>query len=236
MEKENKLTYLLIGRRALFSDPVTRVGGEKQSYHIPTYSALKGITESIYWKPSITWEVLRVRVLNPIQFESSGIRPIKYNKASGNELAYYTYLKDVAYEVEVKFVFNENRPDLKDDWNEHKHYSMAKRALEKGGRRDIFLGTRECQGYVMPSDFGDNESYYDDKGTIPYGFQFHSFIYPDEDKMQANELKVSFFNSTMKNGVITFPRPEETGYIRSVRSMGKKDFVIGENMQIQGGE
>lgn len=54
-KKRNTIEYMVYGDYALFSDPVTRVGGEKTSYHIPTYEALKGITESIYWKPTIRW-------------------------------------------------------------------------------------------------------------------------------------------------------------------------------------
>ena len=50
MEKyRNTIEYQVYGDYALFADPVTRVGAEKSSYHIPTYEALKGITESIYW-------------------------------------------------------------------------------------------------------------------------------------------------------------------------------------------
>ena len=48
------------------------MGGEKTSYHIPTYEALKGITESIYWKPSIIWIVDAVRIMNPIQNGNKG--------------------------------------------------------------------------------------------------------------------------------------------------------------------
>ena len=47
----NQFAYKVWGRYALFSDPITRMGGEKLSYPIPTYQALKGITESLYWKP-----------------------------------------------------------------------------------------------------------------------------------------------------------------------------------------
>ncbi|NLI62482.1 MAG: type I-C CRISPR-associated protein Cas5 [Methanosarcinaceae archaeon] len=231
---ENKLTYLVHGRRALFSDPITRVGGEKFSYHIPTYQAIKGITESIYWKPTIVWRVLRVRVLNKIRMESSGIRPIKYNDATGNELSYYTYLKDVAYEVEVKFDWNENRPDLIKDRNENKHFFMAKRAIESGGRRDIFLGTRECQGYIEPCEFGENESYYDSENTsdeVTYGMQFHSFIYPDEayDDESYNNFTATFWNAKMVNGIINFPLPKDTQYKRKIYGMEKKDFIPDKN-------
>ena len=51
----NTIEFEVYGPYALFSDPVMRVGGEKTSYHIPTYEALKGIVESVYWKPTIMW-------------------------------------------------------------------------------------------------------------------------------------------------------------------------------------
>ena len=152
----NTIEFEVCGPYALFSDPVMRVGGEKTSYHIPTYEALRGITESIYWKPTIMWIIDAVRVMNPIQTETKGIRPIAYN--GGNELAYYTYLKDVRYQVRAHFEFNLNHIELKDDRNEHKHHNIAKRMVERGGRRDIFLGTRECQAFVEPCVFGEGES------------------------------------------------------------------------------
>ena len=156
----NTIEFEVRGPYALFSDPVMRVGGEKTSYHIPTYEALRGITESIYWKPTIMWIIDAVRVMKPIQTETKGIRPIAYN--GGNELAYYTYLKDVCYQVRAHFEFNLNHIELEEDRNEHKHHNIAKRMVERGGRRDIFLGTRECQAFVEPCVFGEGESHYDD--------------------------------------------------------------------------
>ena len=41
----NTIEFEVYGPYALFSDPVMRVGGEKTSYHIPTYEALRGIVE-----------------------------------------------------------------------------------------------------------------------------------------------------------------------------------------------
>ena len=37
---KNTIEFEVYGNYALFADPVTRVGGEKTSYHIPTYEAL----------------------------------------------------------------------------------------------------------------------------------------------------------------------------------------------------
>lgn len=70
MNKENKISFRLTGRTALFSDPITKAGGEKFSYSVPTYQALKGICESIYWKPTFIWYIDRVRIINPIRTES----------------------------------------------------------------------------------------------------------------------------------------------------------------------
>ena len=178
----NSITYRVWGRYALFSDPITRMGGEKMSILVPTYQSLKGITESIYWKPSILWIIDSVRVVNPIRTESKSIRPISYD-TPGTTLSVYTYLADVDYEVRAHFIPNPYRtePDLiADGQNENKHHNIARRMVEKGGRRDIFLGTRECQGYVEPCVYGQAESYYQDRGEIDLGILYHSFAYPDD--------------------------------------------------------
>ena len=131
-------------------------GGEKCSYHIPTYEAIKGITESIYWKPSLIWIIDKIRIMAPIRTEAKNMKPI--NLSGGNTLATYTYLADVRYQVLAHFEWNPHRTDLKADWVEGKHWDIANRMLAKGGRRDVFLGTRECQGYVEPCEFGAGES------------------------------------------------------------------------------
>jgi CRISPR-associated Cas5-like protein len=43
--ERTRIEFRTWGRYALFTDPVTRVGGEKCSYHIPTYEALKGVAK-----------------------------------------------------------------------------------------------------------------------------------------------------------------------------------------------
>jgi CRISPR-associated protein Cas5d len=223
----NKVEFTVYGRYALFSDPITRVGGEKFSYQIPTYQALKGILESVYWKPTFIWVIDEVRVMRKIQTESKGIRPIKY-MASGNELAYYTYLKDVRYQVRAHFEWNAHRLELEEDRNEHKHHNIAKRMIERGGRRDIFLGTRECQGYVEPCVYGEEKSFYDGYGEIDFGFLFHGFDYPDETG--SDELGVRLWPCSMHDGVIAFPAPSmfpntQSRYLtRFIRPMKAKTF------------
>lgn len=162
--------------------------------------------------------------------ESSGIKPIFYNR-TGNDLSYYTYLKDVVYQVEARFEWNTKRPDLKHDWNEHKHFDIAKRSIALGGRRDIFLGTRECQGYVEPCEFGEGEGAYDETPELALGMQFHSYIYPDESLENENNnlLKAAFWKPVMKNGVIEFVLPQDAEFQRELYEMEIKEFRDGIN-------
>ena len=177
MKWKNEIEYKVYGRYALFTDPLTKIGGEKFSYQIPTYQALKGITESIYWKPTFYWVIDSVRVMNTIQTEAKGVRPIKFS--GGNDLANYTYLKDVEYRDKAHFEWNENRPELEGDRNEDKHFQIARRMIERGGRRDVFLGTRECQAYVEPCVFDEGMGAYDEV-DLSFGIVVHGITYPDE--------------------------------------------------------
>ena len=58
------------GSKALFTDPVSRIGKEKNSYPVPTQSALIGICSNIYWKPTIAYQITECRVMNEIQYEA----------------------------------------------------------------------------------------------------------------------------------------------------------------------
>ena len=168
----NSIEYKVYGKYALFTDPLTKIGGERFSYEVPTYSALKGITEAIYWKPTIIWVIDSVKIMKPVQTQSQGIRPIHYYNGK-NDLSIYTYLRDVEYYVRAHFEWNMNRPDLEQDRNDNKHWDIAKRMIERGGRRDIFLGTRECQGYVEPCVFDEGRSCYEDIPERAFGVMLH---------------------------------------------------------------
>lgn len=216
----NSIEFEVYGSYALFTDPLTKMGGEKMTYSVPTYQALKGIVESIYWKPTIMFVVDEVRIMKQIKMESKGIRPIEYS--GGNTLAHYTYLRDVHYQIKAHFIFNPNRPDLAFDRNEHKHHNILKRALKAGGRRDIFLGVRECQGYVEPCVFGVGKGYYDDFEEMPLGTMIHGFNYPDETG--RNQLEVRLWNPVMKNGIIRFTHPDECTNVRLLQEMRALTF------------
>lgn len=222
------IAFKVWARHALFTDPLTRVGGEKCSYHVPTYEALKGIAKSIYWKPTFIWIIDEVRVMKRIRTQTKGTKPLVFS--GGNDLAIYTFLADVEYQVRAHFEWNEHRPELADDRNPGKHFAVAQRTLERGGRQDIFLGTRDCQGYVEPCEFGSGTGAYDGAGELAYGLMFHGFDYPDETG--DGKLHARFWRPTMKDGVICFPRPEDDCIVRKfVRDMTAKQFIQDKNLR-----
>ena len=231
LQHRNIVQFEVMGDYALFSDPIMRMGGEKCSYQAPTYEALKGILSSVYWKPTFIWYIDKVRIMNPIQTMVKGIRPIKYN--GGNDLSFYTYLRNCRYQVEAHFEWNQNRPELEKDRNENKHHNIAKRMIEQGGRRDIFLGTRECQGYVEPCVFGEGKGHYDDVDELSFGLMLHGITYADEaySEETKGKMTVRFWRPVMKRGIIDFVRPEKCDprLCKTLCNMEMK--VFGEDLQ-----
>lgn len=227
MVRRNSIEFRLWGRYALFTDPLTRIGGEKCSYHIPTYEAIKGVLKSIYWKPTLIWLVDEVRVMKRIRTQTKGTKPQEFS--GGNSLAIYTFLSDVEYQVRAHFEWNTHRQELAADRIEGKHYDIAKRMLERGGRQDIFLGTRDCQGYVEPCEFGSGVGELDADGELGFGLMFHSFDYPDETG--ENKLYTRSWSPTMVNGVISFDRPEDCKVRKFVRDMSPKAFGVSTNQR-----
>lgn len=222
----NSIEFKVWGRFALFTDPLTKIGGEKCSYHIPTYEAIKGITKSIYWKPTFIWVIDEVRVMKRIRTQTKGTKPLMFS--GGNDLAIYTFLADVEYQVRAHFEWNLHRPGLAEDRNESKHHIIARRMVERGGRQDIFLGTRDCQGYAEPCEFGAGDGVYDNDPELAYGLMFHGFDYPDETG--ENKFQARFWRPKMVNGVIRFDHPKQCDIRKFIREMYPKQFQPGRNI------
>ena len=80
---KNTIELRAWGRYALFTDPLTRIGGEKCTYHLPTYEALKGVVKSIYWKPTFIWVIDKVRVMRAIRTQSKNITTLNSKFPAG---------------------------------------------------------------------------------------------------------------------------------------------------------
>ncbi|WP_314724791.1 type I-C CRISPR-associated protein Cas5c [Enterocloster bolteae] len=192
-----KICYEVRGEYALFTNPMTKTGGDLHSYPVPTCSAVTGLTESIYWKPSIKWKPLRIRILNPIRYQSrSKLLPVY--KTGGKDLGYYSYLRDVCYQIEVELAWGSER--YASDRNVAKHYESMLRWLRRGGKLPVHLGITECFAYVRPCLFGDGEGYYD-AVDMDFGVMVHSRDF------EKGVIRLAPYR--MHQGVICFPDQEE---------------------------
>lgn len=206
--------YRVWGDYALFTDPLTKGVGEKFTYSIPTYQAIKGLTENIYWKPTIVIVIDEIKVIQPIRTQTTGVRLlIGSGKTNTADRSYYTYLRNVEYLVKFHFEWNMQREDLVQDRHGKKHEEILQRTLSKGGRRDVFLGTRECVAFVeniTEQEYEQSPSHYSDQ-SINFGMMFHSFNYPTETiTKDYDHLEANFSSILMEGGTIKFPRPENT--------------------------
>lgn len=217
----NQVEFKVSGKYALFTDPLTKIGGEKFSYPVPTYSALVGICEAIYWKPTFVWIVDDVRVMHRVERRSIGTRPISLYDSEKSIMSIYNYLMDVEYQVRAHIEWDYSQENLAHDRIDNKHWESAKRWIKKGGHRKVFLGTSECVAYVEPCTFGEGNGYYDNAGTSDLGIMLHGITYATKsDRTQY----VRLWNYVMENGVIHFPRPEECTIVRPAGRGSWKEF------------
>lgn len=232
--KSNPFYMRVYGDYALFTDPMTKGGGEKFTYQVPSYQAIKGIVEATYWKPTLYYVIDSIKIINSIKTETKGIlSPMKNGK---KDLNYYTYLRDVEYLVRYHFMWNGNRPDLSYDRNEKKHEQILLRSMQRGGRRDIFLGTRECIGHVeriRKEEYEKAKSYYEGD-SISLGVMFHSFIYPDEAYNDEIEglLMSNFHPVVMTNGEIKFVEPKDCIIKHTIGAYSIKQFNDSNFMNV----
>lgn len=225
---ETTIEYEVSAPNAMFANPATKTGGELNSYPIPTYSALVGITESIYWKPSIKWVVDAVRVMKPIHTEVRALLFPELHARSGGDRAYGSYLRDVCYQVRAHFIFN---PGVEPEFQPKKHMDIALRSLDRGGRRPIYLGKRDgCDlGRVHPTVFGSGTGAYDGDGKLDLGTMFHSYLYPTAEQPS---MRVLLWQPVMDGGVIQFIPPDQCTLIRKIRDMSPQriTYTAGVNL------
>ena len=102
------------GPYACFTAPESRV--ERLSYPVMTPSAARGLIESVFWKPEISYQIKKILLLNPIQFTSvrrneiQGTVPVRgtqgVNAWRKDSTKYEPYLVDSAGRNDVQ---GENR-------------------------------------------------------------------------------------------------------------------------------
>jgi CRISPR-associated protein Cas5d len=205
------------GDHACFTRPEMKV--ERVSYDVMTPSAARGILEAIHWKPQMVWRIRRLRVLNPIRFESirrnevgskvpAGKVALAMRAHSTEGLVLHvdedrqqraaTLLKDVAYVIEAAIELTQKgRADPSE--SVQKHLEMACRRAAKGQCfHRPYLGTRE-----FACDFALLEA----EPPVPHesllGGRDLGWMALDLDYLANKEAR--FFRARMVDGVIDVP-------------------------------
>ena len=203
------------GDYALFSRPEMKV--ERVSYDVITPSAARGLLESIYWHPGLSWKIDRIYVCNPIRFTNirrnevkdvvSGSSVKSVMKSGNGEIYIATsesiqqraamVLKDVRYVIEAHFDMTDNAAASD---NPGKFQDIMKRRLERGQFYSMpYMGTREFPAHFKPC--GAIPECPDElKGTRDLGWMLLDMDYTDRSDIQPR-----FFRATMTDGVIDVP-------------------------------
>ncbi len=202
------------GDYALFSRPEMKV--ERVSYDVITPSAARGILEAIYWHPEMKYEVLRIFVLNKIQFANirrnevsqkiSASKVKNFMKSKKGELYIATsknrtqrfsmVLKNVHYVIEAQLETSEE--------NLAKVYHILERRLVNGQcYHTPYFGTREFPArFKLCEDIRKIKTAYPDE-VRDLGFMLYDMDYSDSDNICP-----MFFRAKMENGIINVKRPE----------------------------
>lgn len=218
-EKSKYFYIRLTGDYGLITSPETKGGGEKATYPVITKQAVLGILDACYFKPVLKNVVDEVKVINPIRTHTMGVRVPKddYKQDRSN----ITYLVNPEYLIKYHFEWNLFRDDLKKDRNMKKHEAIMQRSIERGGRRSIFIGASECQGYVnaiTKEEYESKISYYEGQ-TLSFGLMFNSFKYPNKP---GEKLYSYFGNVIMKDGIINFKDQEDCEVKNELSTYGFK--------------
>ncbi len=222
------VVFTVRAERALFTRHDLRI--ERYTYPVPTFGALAGVLRSIYAKPAFYWVPTRVLIINPIRYQNIQVNEVKdavitqrpFVASDRRVQKMQTYLYDVHYVVEA--IFEWSGKEFADE-NLGKHLDIFRRSLEAGGRRDVFLGLRECTAIVEPIDAKFDAYKSQDKfnavvkeqheiwrrmghmGLImDVGFMFHGWEWGTGK--DGTDIPI-FFHAIVQNGVLEYPHPDD---------------------------
>lgn len=198
------------GAYALFSRPELKV--ERVSYDVPTPSAARGIVESVYYHPGLTWIIDRIYVLNPIRFVSirrnevtdkiSGSNVRQAAQGGGQPLYLVTsrkivqrtslLLQDVHYVIEAHFEMTDRAAPSD---NPGKFQDIVTRRMERGqcfhtpyfGCREFPVSFRRWPGGPIPTI----------DETRDLGLMLYDFDYSD-----PAAITPTYFRARLEHGVL----------------------------------
>lgn len=198
------------GDYACFTRPEMHT--ERVSYEMMTPSAARGLIESVYYHPGLTWHIQRIYLLSPIVMTNLRRNEVKSTisagsvyaaiKGSRKPLGIYTpndiqqraalILKDVHYVIEAQFTMTDRAAPGD---NPGKFQDITRRRLARGqcysqpyfGCREFPANFREWAGGEIPTvDL-----------TQDLGFMLYDMDYSD-----PADIRPQFFRARLQNGVL----------------------------------
>ncbi|MCF8067393.1 MAG: CRISPR-associated protein Cas5 [Desulfobacterales bacterium] len=156
-DKSYKIKMEISGKTAMWTRPDT--GDCPVSYPVPTYSAAKGIFESILWGPAIQIIPTKVEICTPVQYHNyqtnygGPLRKSGVIAGGGGFQLLATVLIDVCYRLYAEVVPSPTKkrlPDKARQWDRqttspgHAYKDIFNRRLKRGQCFTIpFLGWKE---------------------------------------------------------------------------------------------
>ena len=79
---------------------------------------------------------------------------------------------------------------------------------------------------MEPCVFGEDTGSYDNLDELGFGLMYHGITYADEaySEETKNKMTANFWYPVMKNGVITFPKPQNCPLHKPLGDMEMKKF------------
>jgi CRISPR-associated protein Cas5d len=160
--KPYEIKLEIAGQTAMWTRPDT--GDCPVSYPAPTYSAAKGIFESVLWGPAVEIVPNRVEICRPLRFHGYATNYNGPLRKSGTDGAYQflaTVLMDVCYKIYAHVYPMRNKKRLDDKakaWDSrttspgHAYAAILERRLQRGQWFTLpFLGWKEfTPSYIGP--------------------------------------------------------------------------------------
>lgn len=217
------ITLEVYGDFAMFTSPTSKV--ERVTYDVPTPSAIRGLLDSIYCKPTeFYWQVEKIEVLKPIKFVryrtnevknvlTAGADYINLSDSSNRTQRYNVALRDVRYRITASIIKQEQSPVVL----KHLYDQASRRINKKQCFRQPYLGIKECSANFT-DQFSDLQPISE---TRDLGIMLYD-VFPLSAKRKLVEVgnkdgkpyhvikdeikpSVSLFHAKMINGVIEIP-------------------------------
>lgn len=198
------------GDRALFTRPEMKA--ERVSYELPTPSAARGMLESVFYHPGLSWKIDRIFILNPILFTNirrnevavkilasdlrgvmqGGSKPLCIATSDSIQQRAALMLRDVHYVIEAHFDMTDKASPTD---NPGKFQDIIKRRLRRGQcYSQPYLGCRECTAHFGLWEGGEIKTIQE---TRDLGFMVF-----DMDYSNPAGITPMFFRAKMVNGVV----------------------------------